>query len=225
MAERRKPDGLSVAQKKRLSRMIPVDSSAKEGELSAKGLPPIPDKLRSDLLALLNLGDDPNIKWQEAQAKGEVFYPPLVLAAQMVDEEFGTLVRNCKPQVMPIKDWIVTNYKDDINGSNYASMGLALVLKAYHLMYGDAFIEGFKNLNPDDIKEALSDETRLAEERYNLLSISTRGYRIPAHQFNLEFCLVQLGLCTMEFKNSRDVLDAGTAMFKVLDRNAANFAT
>lgn len=214
-AERRPSTRLTAAEKTRLNKGI--TSLRKEGDNTSRGLPPISDDLREQLLRFLNLDGDANTRWEEAQRKGEVFYHPVLLADQMVKDEFGTLMASCEPQTIPIRDWINREFKVSLHSVNSAAIGEGLVIKAYHLMFGADFIKGFGQIGTRDVTGALEAETRLPEERFSLMSIATRTYHMPAHQYNLEFCLSELAMAAPVYQA---VLDGGTAIFRMLDRNA-----
>ncbi len=207
--------GLSRKEKINLRRGVPT--LRQEGDISPKGLPPVSEVLREQLLTFLNLNGSSTVSLGQSQQIGEVHYTPLSLASQMVLDEFGTLMKNCEYQTIPIRNWVNKQFKDSANSMNSAAIGAALVVKVYHMMFGEALIDGFSKLNPIDVINALDDEARIPEERYSLMNIAARTYRIPSHQFNLEYCLTQLAMCS---PNAIAVLDGGTAIFRVLDRFA-----
>lgn len=211
---------LSKAEQRALHKKVTPDN--KERDSNSQGLPVISEDLRLNLLRFLNLDGDANERREQAQLNNEAYYPPFLLATQVLQDEVGTLWKSYEPQVAPIKGWLSKNFTINLNAANCAAVGIGLVLKAYHMIYGEKFVDSFGQISPDDVLRILDEETKILEERFNIFNIATRRYQIPAHQFNLLFCLSELSFAS---PIPQAVIDGGTAMFKVLERNSEIFNT
>lgn len=153
--------------------------------LSSRELPLISGETKDEILQRFNLV--PPKTWEPSNGP---WYPAFTAAMQIAGEEFAILYKDAGNFMNATAGWVTRNYENPDQG-NCASMGIALVLKAFHLQAGPNFIDQLATLN---VKALMTqyDLTGRTDERRSIILQSHSPITIPPFQFNLKYCVDKL---------------------------------
>lgn len=194
------------------------ESVGKEITEANSQLPLINEGTFHALVSEFDLPVDPIAHRVSLSISGETGVHPIYTAMKRAEQVFKTFNSGSERGgfLMQVDSWLRSNYSNSpVHIKNFASLGLAFVLRAFHLQEGGTFVDALKEMPDVQIMKAFQDTTRDLSGESNMVKRIMSGKEIPSYQFYLNDALNFLAFISPV---EESVEEGALAMYSALEK-------